>query len=126
MDTGVDECVNVTLLYSRQRIASILLSTNSAMVGMAYVVGTKGFIHVPQFVWCPIEYSVDYKREVKTPLPELSTHFYYSVGFKFEAEEVRQAIGKGLKEHPLLTHEMSRRSLYILDEAKRQLGYITE
>jgi hypothetical protein len=61
---------------------------------------------------------------VVTTLEKNKTNFDHSVGFKFEAEEVRLAISQGRLEHPLATHDNSRLILHIIEEANKQLGYV--
>lgn len=46
MDTGVDECCTIVLLFSDQRIAQINISTNTTMFAPTYLVGTKGVLNV--------------------------------------------------------------------------------
>lgn len=123
MDTGVDESVNITLLFPGGRVASIQCSTNSAMHGYAYVVGTKGQIHIPEYLWSPEKYVVNNERTVHIPLPELKTNYAHGAGFQYEAEGVRQAIAEGKLEHPFVTHDMSRLIMKIIDESKTQVGY---
>jgi hypothetical protein len=52
------------------------------------------------------------------------TNYNYGMGLKYEIEEVRQAICQGLTEHPLLTHDHSRLIMFIMEEARRQLGCV--
>ncbi len=82
---------------------------------------------------------------VRQELPECEkTNFHRSVGLRFEAEAIRDAIAKGkylhikwinnhyykifdfyqgLKEHPIAAHDHSRLIMHIMDESKKQLGY---
>ena len=46
MSTGVDENASITLLFSKQRIAQINVSTNSSMFAPTFLVGDKGTIQV--------------------------------------------------------------------------------
>jgi len=123
MDTGVDECCTIVLLFSDQRIAQINISTNTTMFAPTYLVGTKGVLNIPEFSWCPIEYVVN-GRLFREELPECEkTNFHRSVGLRYQAEAVREVIAKGLKEHPLAAHDHSRLIMHIMDESKKQLGY---
>lgn len=63
-------------------------------------------------------------ERVEESLPEVAdTNFPNTVGLRYEAEEVRAAIQKGLTQHPLVTHDHSRLILSIMEEAKNQIGY---
>jgi hypothetical protein len=74
----------------------------------------------------PTELIMPNGERVHETLPECSAKFHYTnaVGLSYEAEAVREAIGQGLLEHPRVTHENSRVIMHIMDEARRQLGYL--
>ena len=56
-------------------------------------------------------------------LPECeNTHFSNSVGLRFQAEEARLAIQKGLTQHPLASHDHSRLIMSIMEECIRQVN----
>jgi len=46
MESGVDECCSITLLFPGQRIGVINISSNCAMFGSTYIVGEKGALQV--------------------------------------------------------------------------------
>lgn len=122
MDSGVDECASITLLYSNNRIAQLNFSSSCAKFAPTYIVGEKGSIQIPHHSWCPTELIVNDQKHT-IPLAELKTNFDNSVGLQFEAEAVRLAIANGLKEHPYATHANSRLILKIILESVKQLGY---
>ncbi|KAJ8247936.1 hypothetical protein GJAV_G00252290 [Gymnothorax javanicus] len=64
---------------------------------------------------------------VAVPLPEPSMplNFANSTGLRYEAEEVRHCLLKGLKESPLMSLEESVLLHEIMDEARRQTAYQT-
>ena len=149
MSTGVDESCSITLLFSDQRMAQINVSIGAARFDSAYLVGDKGVIQVmslclfrvlliesflesvflllkiTEHLWSPTEYIRANGERVVEQLPECEakTNFQKAIALRFEAEEVRLAIGKGLLEHPNVTHDNSRLIMTIMEEAKNQLGY---
>lgn len=124
MRTGVDECVSITLLYPNQRIAQLNVSSNCHMFAPSFFVGDKGVITIPELSECPTRYIKANGERVEEPLPEVGeTNFPNTVGLRYEAEEVRVAIQKGLTQHPLVAHDHSRLVLFIMEEAKNQIGY---
>ncbi|XP_071750425.1 trans-1,2-dihydrobenzene-1,2-diol dehydrogenase-like isoform X1 [Centroberyx gerrardi] len=123
LDTGVDETMVVTLKFSRNRMAVFSCSVAVEMPNDAIIVGTKGTIKVPAHMWSPTSLVVNGK-ETQYPIPEphLPLNFLNSTGMRYEAEEVRQCLLKGLKESPGMTHADSLLLAELEDEARRQVG----
>lgn len=60
MATGVDECATIVLLFSRQRTATISVSTNCALYGKTILVGDRGIAevtHIASDLILRLEYS---------------------------------------------------------------------
>ncbi|KAK5861272.1 hypothetical protein PBY51_022682 [Eleginops maclovinus] len=74
-------------------------------------------------MWCPTSLEANGK-EMQFPLPEagMPLNFTNSTGLRYEAEEVRQCLLKGLKESPGMPWAHSSLKSEVLDEARRQLG----
>ncbi|CAL8382903.1 unnamed protein product [Arctogadus glacialis] len=123
LETGVDECMVVTMKYSGNRMAVCLISNAVALPNEAVITGTKGSVRVPAHMWCPTSLIVN-GEETQYPLPEpyLPTNFLNSTGMRYEAEEVRQCLLKGLKESPGMTHADSVLLAWLEDKARRQVG----
>ncbi|XP_031424462.1 trans-1,2-dihydrobenzene-1,2-diol dehydrogenase [Clupea harengus] len=123
LDTRVDEAMVVTLRFSRGRMAVCRCTVTTELPNDAVISGTKGSIRVPEHMWCPTTLLVK-KKETQYPLPEphLPLNFTFSTGMRYEAEEVRQCLLKGLKECPRMTHADSALLAEIMDEARRQVG----
>ncbi|XP_076144270.1 trans-1,2-dihydrobenzene-1,2-diol dehydrogenase [Alosa pseudoharengus] len=123
LDTGVDEAMVVTLKFSRGRMAVCRCSVTMALPNDAVISGTKGSIRVPEHMWCPTSLVVNGK-ETQYPVPEpyLPINFTNSTGMRYEAEEVRQCLLKGMKESPRMTLADSALLMEIMDEARRQVG----
>jgi dihydrodiol dehydrogenase / D-xylose 1-dehydrogenase (NADP) len=123
METGVDEACSITLLYPGKRIAQINMSTACSLYGSAYIAGEKGCMQIPEFVWCPTKLIMPDGTLHEEHLPDVKTNYDRSVGLRYQAEAIREAIGKGLLEHEFVKHSDSRLIMSIKDESKRQLGY---
>ncbi|XP_069030532.1 trans-1,2-dihydrobenzene-1,2-diol dehydrogenase [Embiotoca jacksoni] len=122
-ETGVDETVVVTLKFSKNRMAVFTCSSGIKLPNDAIVVGTKGTIQVPDHMWCPTSLVVNGK-ETQYPVPEpyLPLNFLNSTGMRYEAEEVRQSLLKGLKESSVMSHADSLLLAEVEDEIRRQVG----
>ncbi|KAJ8272268.1 hypothetical protein COCON_G00111270 [Conger conger] len=123
LDTGVDEAMVVTLTFSGNRIAVCICSIAVQLPNEALIVGTKGQIRIPRHMWCPTTLVVNGK-ETQYPLPEpsLPVNFPNSTGMRYEAEEVRQCLLKGLKESSRMSLADSALLMEVMDEARRQVG----
>lgn len=124
-ETGVDQSVAVTLKYSKNRMAVFTCSMVVNLENDAVISGTKGFIKVPAHMWCPTSLNVNGK-ETAFPVPEpyLPINFLLSTGLRYEAEEVRQCLLKGLKESVVMSHVDSLLLAEMEDEIRRQLGVV--
>lgn len=124
-DTGVDQTVEVTLKYSNNRIAVLTFSNVVTLESDAIIGGSKGYIKVPAHMWCPTSLVVNGKEtQYPLPKPHIPLNFLLSTGMRFEAEEVRQCLLKGLKESSTMSHSDSLLLAEIEDEIRRQLGVV--
>uniref|UniRef100_A0A3B4DHF8 Trans-1,2-dihydrobenzene-1,2-diol dehydrogenase n=2 Tax=Pygocentrus nattereri TaxID=42514 RepID=A0A3B4DHF8_PYGNA len=125
LDTGVDESMVITLKFSRGRLAVCTCTVAVELPNDAIINGTKGAIRVPAHMWCPTSLIVNGK-ETPYPVPEpyLPLNFINSTGMRYEAEEVRQCVLKGLKESSRMSHADSALLADIMDEARRQVGVV--
>ncbi|XP_023188777.1 trans-1,2-dihydrobenzene-1,2-diol dehydrogenase-like isoform X1 [Xiphophorus maculatus] len=125
LDTGVDETVVVTLKFSEKRMAVFTYSSSIQLPNDAIIVGTKGTIQIPARMWCPTSLIVNGK-ETQYPLPEphFPLNFLNTTGMRYEAEEVRQCLIKGLKESPVMSHSDSLLLAELEDEIRRQVGVV--
>ncbi|XP_048473606.1 trans-1,2-dihydrobenzene-1,2-diol dehydrogenase [Rhincodon typus] len=124
-EKGVDEAVTIVLKYSRKRMAMITVSMAIQLTNQATISGTKGTITVPSCMWCPTSLVVNGNvQEFPLPVPSQPLNFTNSTGLRYEADQVRQCLQKGLKECPELPLAESELIMSILDEARRQLGVV--
>ncbi|XP_023284377.1 trans-1,2-dihydrobenzene-1,2-diol dehydrogenase-like [Seriola lalandi dorsalis] len=101
IDTGVDGTTVLVLKFAGNRLAICTFSITMMLTSDVVIIGTKGTIKVPQPVWCPTTLEVNGK-EMQFPLPEpgMPLNNINSTGLRYEAEEVRRCLLKGLKESP--------------------------
>ncbi|KAK5873677.1 hypothetical protein PBY51_018698 [Eleginops maclovinus] len=125
LDSGVDETVVVTLKFSRNRMAVFTCSSGVKLPNGAIIAGTKGDIRIPDNMWCPTLLEVNGK-ETQYPLPEpyLPLNLINGTGMRYEAEEVRQCLLKGLKESAVVSHADSLLLAELEDEIRRQVGVV--
>lgn len=95
-EEGVDESVSVSLTYKGNRNATIITHALVELPNIAYVVGTKGMIKVPEF-WCPATVELP-DDTINVPIPggDRKYNFINSGGLIYEADEVRNCILKGV------------------------------
>lgn len=124
-ETGVDQTVGVTLKYSNNRMAVFNCSSVVQLQSDATISGTKGSMKIPAHMWCPTSLIVNGKEtEYPVPEPYLPINFFFSTGMRYEAEEVRQCLLKGLKESAIMSHADSILLAEMEDEIRRQLGVV--
>lgn len=121
---GVDQSVSATLVYNGNRTATIVTHCLVDLPNEAYILGTKGMIKVPQF-WCPPTVDLP-SGTVNASLSEGAHKFNFinSAGLRFEAEEARNCILKGLIESPKVSHDMSLLIARLEDEIRREVGVV--
>ncbi|XP_048825555.1 trans-1,2-dihydrobenzene-1,2-diol dehydrogenase [Brienomyrus brachyistius] len=125
LDTGVDEAMVLVLTFSGNRMAVIICSIAVELPNDATIIGTKGVIKIPSHMWSPTSLIVNGK-ETQYPLPEPSVplNFINSTGMRYEAEEVRQCLLRGLRESSRMSLADSYLLADIMDEARRQVGVV--
>ncbi|XP_049574445.1 trans-1,2-dihydrobenzene-1,2-diol dehydrogenase-like isoform X2 [Syngnathus scovelli] len=125
LDTGVDETLVVTLKFSKNRMAVFTSSSGLQLYNDAIVVGTKGLIRFPSHMWCPETMVVNGKEKTyPVPEPHLPLNFVHTTGLRYEAEEVRQCLLKGMKECPIVSHAESLLLAEVKEEILKQVGVV--
>ncbi|XP_043263235.1 trans-1,2-dihydrobenzene-1,2-diol dehydrogenase-like [Colletes gigas] len=124
-EEGVDKYVSASFYYKKNRTATIITSSLAALPNEAYVIGTKGTIIIPQF-WCPTTVSLPSGTVVDVPLPEGGQKFNFinSAGLRYEADEARKCILKGMIESPKVSHNDSLLIAKLEDEIRKQVGVV--
>lgn len=123
-EEGVDVSTSTTLQYKGNRTATIVTHSLADMPNEAYIIGTKGTIHVPSF-WCPPKANFP-NCILHKPLPEAkhTLNFINSTGLSYEATAVRTCLQKGMIEHPNMSHATSILLATLEDELRKQIGVV--
>ncbi|XP_031842110.1 trans-1,2-dihydrobenzene-1,2-diol dehydrogenase isoform X2 [Nomia melanderi] len=123
-EEGVDLSASANLHYKGNRTATLLFHALVDLPNEAHIIGTKGIIKIPQF-WCPIKVEFP-DRTVEFSLPENNQKFNFinSVGLRYEADEVRKCILKGVIESPKVPHSASLLIAQLEDEIRKQVGVV--
>ncbi len=86
--------------------------------GDALIAGTLGHITIHKNWWNPAKATIDYFDGHSVELNEP----FIAGGLNYETEHFCELIRKGQTESPIITHELSRQMMAMLDEARRQIG----
>lgn len=123
-EEGVDVSTSTTLQYKGNRTATIVTHALVDMPNEAYIIGTKGTIHVPSF-WCPPKANFPHGTLHK-PLPDtvFTMNFINSAGLSYEAAAARTCLQKGMIEHPNMSHATSILLATLEDELRKQIGVV--
>eukprot|EP01060_Flectonema_neradi_P030029 TRINITY_DN4278_c2_g1_i1.p1 TRINITY_DN4278_c2_g1~~TRINITY_DN4278_c2_g1_i1.p1 ORF type:complete len:354 (+),score=60.99 TRINITY_DN4278_c2_g1_i1:47-1108(+) len=144
-DTGVDEHVSCLLSWSNKPgvTASITCSFKGTLPNESDIIGTKGMVRVSAPFHTPSVFTTRiHDPEVTDPLmskvvsqthehqmePPLGNYvaegynFVSSQGFIFEIQAVEEALQKGLKEHPDVTHERTLAAARVVQKIIDVLG----
>ncbi|XP_055381797.1 trans-1,2-dihydrobenzene-1,2-diol dehydrogenase [Condylostylus longicornis] len=122
-DDGIDLESNIELDFGNDCKLYAHTSGLKNLKNQAIIKGTKGEILLKNYWCCDSIVGPDGKIK-EFPLPEGKFPFnhFNSCGLRYEAEEVRNCLEKGLKESPLYTWKNSLEMIAIEDEIRRQLG----
>ncbi|WCT11365.1 Gfo/Idh/MocA family protein [Mucilaginibacter jinjuensis] len=86
--------------------------------GDALICGTLGNITIHKNWWNPSKATIDYLDGHVVELDEPFT----AGGLNYETEHFCQLIEDGLTESPVITHDLSREMISMLDKARAQIG----
>jgi predicted dehydrogenase len=86
--------------------------------GDALIVGTLGNITIHKNWWNPAKATIDY---LDGRIVELDEPFIAG-GLNYEIEHFSNLIHNGQTESPIITHELSRQMIAMLEEAREQIG----
>jgi predicted dehydrogenase len=115
-ETGVDEQFSAVLGYEAGKIASLSGAVRTSLSNEARIIGTDGYIRVPDF-WraSALELYQNGKMD-KFEIPFLST------GYIHEAEEAMYCLREVLTESSVMPLDESLKIMKILDTLRKQWG----
>jgi dihydrodiol dehydrogenase / D-xylose 1-dehydrogenase (NADP) len=116
-ETGVDEECSAVLGYEGGKMAVVTAAVRTTTPHEAWILGTKGRIHVPHF-WhadSATLYSDDNKEE-RIELP------YESTGYNYEAADAMRCLREGKLESDIMPLDESLRIMKTMDAIRAQWG----
>ncbi|MCY3864341.1 MAG: Gfo/Idh/MocA family oxidoreductase [Chloroflexi bacterium] len=116
-ETGVDELSVLVFKYSDYEMATLTSAIRLSTPHEARVMGTEGYIAIPNF-WHPSELTVVRSGQA----PETLRFPYESEGFQFEAIEVGECIRAGLTESPVYPLDETLAIMETMDRIRADWG----
>jgi len=117
-ETGSDDEDAVILSYGGQKIALACCATSVELQNDAWIYGSKGRIHIPNFIWSHnVKLFQDGKDEYNYQ-PE-----FISNGYNYEAEEVMNCLREEKTESPEMTWEESITIMETMDKIREQWNF---
>jgi predicted dehydrogenase len=115
--SGVDEQSAVIFQYSRGQLAQISSAVRTRTQGEAWIIGTEGSIHVPEF-WRATSATlfIGGKEIEKVQIP------FESNGYKYEIAEAVSCLRDGKLESPLMPLDETISIMETLDQIRGQWG----
>jgi predicted dehydrogenase len=117
-ETGIDEEVSALLSYGGPRLASVSAAVSTAAVNDAWIYGTQGHIHLPDFVF---SHSADLRIHGR-----YNYHYepeFFSNGYNYEAEEVMNCIRAGKLESDVMGLSESLTIMETMDTIRAQNNF---
>lgn len=115
--TGVDEQFSLLFEYEGGRTAVLNGAVQLDMVNDAYIYGTKGYIHVPNFL-----FGRSASLHVSNEEPEAFVDDREAEGYTFEAEEAMNCLREGKTESSVMPLEETLAIMTTLDTIRKQWG----
>lgn len=115
--TGVDEHFSLLFGYEGGRSAVLNAGVQLGMVGDAYIYGTKGYIHIPKFLFGKTASLHESGQE-----PVHYDDGREEQGYNFEAEEAMRAIREGRLESDIMPLAETQAIMGTLDAIRAQWG----
>lgn len=121
-DTEIDEQTSVIMSFTNNKLASISSSIVTNFSDDAFIYGTKGHIHIPNFWYSTKAFLI--KNDTKTTFNRQTTPY----GYAFEAQHVNHRIMNGFTNSDQVPPEKTLQILTTMDKIREIIGleYPTE
>lgn len=119
-ETGVDEHFTILLDYGNGKTASLHGGVRLDLPNDAFIHGTKGYIHIPQFLFAK-EATLHVSGEEPVTVTD-DREDRGIKGYAYEAEEVGRALAEGRRESSVITLAESMGIMRLLDNVRGQWG----
>jgi predicted dehydrogenase len=117
-ETGVDEETAAILCYGGPRIAHAATSIRTHLVNDAWIYGTHGKIHIPNFIWAHTANLLVDGKDPHHYEPE-----FISNGYNYEAYHVMQCIREGKTESGIMPWNESMVQMKTMDTIRSQWNF---
>lgn len=117
-ETHVDEEFMGVISYGGQQMASVSAALRTGMISDAWIYGSSGKIHVPDFVFGRSAELISDGKYTEHFEPE-----FVSNGYNYEAEEVMNCIRNGMLESSVMPLDESLQIMETLDAIRGQWGF---
>lgn len=115
---GVDENTGIVFGYNSGAIAALTCGIIGGTPTTATITGTRGRIELPANFHCPDRLTL--RRDGADP--EVFAIDRRGWGYQYEAAEVQRCLAAGLRESPLVPHEVTLDVMGLLDTIRTQIG----
>ncbi|WP_028608494.1 Gfo/Idh/MocA family protein [Paenibacillus harenae] len=116
-ETGVDEQFSLLFEYEGGRTAALNGAVQLGMVSDAYIYGTKGHIHVPNFL-----FGKSASLHIANEEPVTFVDDRQPKGYAFEAEEAMACLREGRTESAIMPLDETLDIMATLDAIRKQWG----
>jgi len=117
-ESGSDDLDAVILSYNGQKTGIASCATRLQMENDTWIYGTKGRIHIPNFIWAR---NAALYRDGEEKL--LYTPDIISNGYNYQAQEVMNCLKDGKTESPVMTWNESLTIMRTMDEIRAQWNF---
>ncbi|QQO11251.1 Gfo/Idh/MocA family protein [Breznakiella homolactica] len=117
-ETGVDEQFTGTISYGGHRMAAVSAAIRTTMVSDAWIYGTLGRIHLPDFVFGRSSSLIIDGKYIQRCEPD-----FISNGYNYEVEEVQRCLRAGQTESPVMPPEESLRIMETMDAVRSRWDF---
>uniref|UniRef100_A0A1I7RHI3 Trans-1,2-dihydrobenzene-1,2-diol dehydrogenase n=1 Tax=Bursaphelenchus xylophilus TaxID=6326 RepID=A0A1I7RHI3_BURXY len=128
---GADAWANITLQFGDDQRAVLYYDANNRPVNNAILNFENGSIQIPDFFWCPNEYTlINRKTNEHTtishsyPGSQDNYHYNHSSGLSYEADHVYKKIQEGQIESERMSHDDSVAIHEVLEKVRKDLGVV--
>ena len=118
-ETKVDEQFSGLISYGNNRTASVAAAIRTRMVNDAWIYGTLGKIHIPDFVFGRSAVLVSEGKFTEQFSPE-----FLSNGYNYEALEVMKRVAEGKRESPVMPQGESLLITRIMDIIRKEFDFV--
>ncbi|MGM0379071.1 MAG: Gfo/Idh/MocA family protein [Bacillota bacterium] len=114
--TGVDEQLHINLKYEKDQIATLSSSLLTKYNDDAFIYGTDGYIHIPNFWHSKKAILVKGNKRIEYNTPT-KVH-----GYAYEVDHINKLLKNSIKESPIISYNHSLISMKIMDNVRKDIN----